>query len=191
MQERGERLRDRGLSGAWRAEEEDRSAAVDGRTELTERPLGKDEVRERLPQRLERDLHVADRLRPHPRDVRGERHRRGADVAVPVHRFLRAFGALLRDDVDVRRGGDARSALHLDEMLVAEEVEGRLKDLRQRKAERVRELRRVGLTLLVEKLQREVGDEGRRQARLLKGLGREWSALPGPEHELQPGLSAG
>ena len=62
-------------------------------------------------------------------------------------------------------------------MLVAEEVEGRLKDLRQREAERVRELRRVGLTLLVEKLQREVGDEGRRQARLLKGLGREWSAL--------------
>src|SRR5439155_11256299 len=45
---RGKGLRDRGLAGAGRPEEEDRAPAVDGGAELPERLLRKDEVRERL-----------------------------------------------------------------------------------------------------------------------------------------------
>src|SRR5439155_19358597 len=174
LHERRERARDRGLAGAGRSEQEDRTTAVDRGAELTERVLGEHEVPERLAEVLHRDLHVAQRLGTHATDVRGERDRRGADVAVPRERLARAFGALGRKDVDVRRCGDAGPALHLDEVLVLEEVEDGRADLGERETHRVGQLLRRRLTLLVQQLQREVGDERRGEAGLLEGRRRHW-----------------
>src|SRR5207237_3197320 len=157
---RGKGLRDRGLAGARRPEEEDRPPAVDGGTELPERLLRKDEVRERLANLVEGDLKAADRLGTNTIHVRRERHRSRADVADLCERLASSFLALRRDDVHVRRRGHARAALDLDEVLGLEELEDALEDLGERQADDVGQLGGGGLTLLVEDLQDEVGDKG-------------------------------
>src|SRR6185436_3882469 len=139
LEHRRERLRDRRLARAGWAKEEDRLRAVDGWPELTERELRQHEMRERFLESIPRHLHRADGLRAHACDVRREGDRRRANVAVSRYRFLRADGALLRDHVDVRRGGDAGAALHFNEVLGLTEVEDGLEDL-QRQAHDLREL---------------------------------------------------
>src|SRR5207249_4697306 len=85
----------------------------------------------------------------------------------PCMSLASALGALGRKDVDVRRCGDAGPALHLDEVLVLEEVEDGRADLGEREAHRVGQLLRRRVTLLVQQLQREVGYERLGEAGLL------------------------
>ena len=164
LKHRRERLRDRRLAGAGWSEEEDRLRAVDRGSELAEREVRQHEMRERFAKTLERDLDRTDRLRAHARDVGVERNRCRADVAVARHRFLGADLALLGDHVDVGGRGHAGAALHLDEVLGLTEVEDGLEDL-ERQAQDLCELR-SGRRPLVQELEREVGDERRREAGL-------------------------
>src|SRR3989441_6497068 len=173
LEERRKRLRDRRLSGAGRAEEEDRSPAVDRGSELAQRAIGKHEVAERLLELLHRDLEAAHGLRAHAADVRAERHRRGPDVAALVEGLARAGGARVGEHVLVRLRADARRALHLGEALVLQEVEDGRQDRAEGDAEHVRELTTRRLARLVEDLEREVADEARGEAGLLDGLRRE------------------
>src|SRR5439155_781064 len=99
---RGEGLRDRRLAGAGRPEEEDRPPAVDGGTELPERLLRKDKVRERLAYLVEGDLKAANGLGTNAIHVRRERHGSGADVAGLFDRDRRYRGGSFRGG---RRGG--------------------------------------------------------------------------------------
>src|SRR2546430_1573305 len=85
--------------------------------------------------------------------------RRGPDVTVLGERFTRALLPFGGDDVDVGRRGHARASLDLDEMLGLEELEDAEEDLREREADHIREIGRGGLTLLIEDLQDEIGDE--------------------------------
>src|SRR5437867_904955 len=168
-QHRGERLRDRGLPGAGGTKEKDRAPAVDRGAELAQRLLREYEMRQRLANLVEGDLHAADGLGANAIDVRGERHRSGSDVPVLGERFARTLLTLRRDDVDVRRSGHPRAALHLDEMLVLQKVEDAGQDLRKREADRVGEIGSRGLSFLVEGLQNGVGDEGLREAGAFAG----------------------
>src|SRR5207244_1293349 len=170
LEEGRERLRDRRLSGAGRAEEEDRPPAVDGGSELAQRAFGKHEVAERLLELLHRDLEAADGLRAHAADVRAERHRRGPDVAALVEGLARAGGARVGEHVLVRLRADARRALHLGEALVLQEVEDWRQNRAEGDAEHLRELAARRLARLVEDLEREVADEARGEAGLLDGL---------------------
>ncbi len=75
--------------------------------------------------------------------------------------------------MQVRRVVHAGAALDLDEMLGFQEVEDGLQDLGERKAEDVRKILRARLTLLVQQLEGEVGDEHGRETGLFECARRE------------------
>jgi hypothetical protein len=137
------------------------------------RLLGKHEVLERLADLIEGDRQAPDGLRTNAIDVRRERDRGSADVAVLGERLARALLAFCGDDVDVRRGRGARAALDLDEVLSLEELEDGLEDLGEREADHVGEVGRGGLTLLIKDLQDEVRDERLGESGLLDRDGRD------------------
>src|SRR5206468_13020320 len=111
---RREGLRDRGLPGAGRPEEEDRAPAVDRGTELAKSFLGQDETVERLADLVEGDLHAADGLRANAIAVRGLRDRRGPAAGVRGERFARPLLALRGGRVVRGRRRRAPVALDLD-----------------------------------------------------------------------------
>jgi len=98
---------------------------------------------------------------------------RGPDVSVLGERLARALLPFHGDDVDVGRGRRARAALDLDEVLGLEELENAEEDLGERQANHVGQVGCGGLTLLVEDLQDEVGDEPLGETGLLDRDGRD------------------
>ena len=123
----GQPARREGLAGAGMAVEEDRAARVERRAQPVEQLVRDDHAVEGVVDRLARDFLLVDRLLAHERDVVGERHRRGPDVAAATQGVRGLVPALVGQAV-AQLSVEAEARAHFDAAFGAHELEDLVDD---------------------------------------------------------------